>query len=625
MLLTGVFWQRGSLLRWAWLYAALLLGGCSVIYIEILGACTALGVLPVFTGWMTATVLAAGWFICGIGCRSARRFHVACGPFEWGLLAGLGFILLISALVAFVTPPNVWDGLTYHMSRVTHWIQQQSLRFYPTPILRQLHMPPGAEFFILQLQLLSGGDCWAPMVQVYAMCGCALLVTLPIRQWGGGIRMQLLAVVLVVTLPAGLLQAASVQNDWVVSLWLLAFAVMLLRLLKRLALCNAVGAGTALGLALLTKGTALFFAAPLGLWLVGNGFCRYRRRFLLPLLGVLITAVVLNGPWWLRNVRLYGSPLGPGAEGDEGQFSYAAENVMPAAWVSGLARNLALHACQPWADARRAMEGAVRMLHHAADMDINDPATTWTGTGFHLSGQWFHEVHAGNPLHLLLLLVVSVLYIIFRRRIPREVPMLLAAAWAGFLLFCGLLKWQPWGARLHLPLFVLGAPPAAVVLTCILPRWIVRGVVILLLSATLPFLVFNELRPLVGARSVFRVPRFEQRFYAQPAWRPAFRELRAWSANGCTSAAGLLLGPDDPEYLFHVAAPDVTRWINAGVRNISSNCVSVQAGQPEMILTMHGNIINQHRDEVVQVLGPMHPDFCIYLLNRTPMHWKLLF
>jgi hypothetical protein len=48
-------------------------------------------------------------------------------------------------VLALITPPNMYDSMTYHMSRVVHWIQNGSLAHYPTSIGRQLFLPPGAE------------------------------------------------------------------------------------------------------------------------------------------------------------------------------------------------------------------------------------------------------------------------------------------------------------------------------------------------------------------------------------------------------------------------------------------------------------------------------------------------
>ena len=92
----------------------------------------------------------------------------------------IGMILF---LLAIYCPPNTWDSMTYHMSRVAHWVQNENISFYPTHILRQLHQPPFAEYLILQLQLLNNGDQFANLPQFAAMLISTLGVTLIAKEF----------------------------------------------------------------------------------------------------------------------------------------------------------------------------------------------------------------------------------------------------------------------------------------------------------------------------------------------------------------------------------------------------------------------------------------------------------
>jgi len=74
-------------------------------------------------------------------------------------------LLGLSLLVALIAPPNNWDSMTYHMARVMYWMQHQSVAHYPTHNPRQLDSPPWSSFAIMHLQLLSGGDRFANLVQ----------------------------------------------------------------------------------------------------------------------------------------------------------------------------------------------------------------------------------------------------------------------------------------------------------------------------------------------------------------------------------------------------------------------------------------------------------------------------
>ena len=75
---------------------------------------------------------------------------------ERAILVFALIILVVLFIIAVVSPPNTNDSLRYHMARVMHWQQNQSLAHYNTPIEAQLWMPPWSEMAILNLVILSG-------------------------------------------------------------------------------------------------------------------------------------------------------------------------------------------------------------------------------------------------------------------------------------------------------------------------------------------------------------------------------------------------------------------------------------------------------------------------------------
>ena len=122
------------------------------------------------------------------------------------------------------------------------------------------------------------------------------------------------------------------------------------------------------------------------------------------------------------------------------------------------------------------------------------------------------------------------------------------AVTTGFVLFCLLLRWQPWHSRLHLPLFVLWAPLIAAVLATTLPRALVRVVAVALLLSSLPWVLRNDTRPLVGTPNVFTVDRIDQYFTTAPHLREPYKAAtRALATAGC-SIVGVRGRGDDWEY-----------------------------------------------------------------------------
>ena len=85
--------------------------------------------------------------------RKKIPLKLALVPIDAIILMGISLVLLGTLLLALVSPPNTWDALTYHMSRVVHWVQNGSLTPYPTYILRQIFSNPGFEYFVLHFYL----------------------------------------------------------------------------------------------------------------------------------------------------------------------------------------------------------------------------------------------------------------------------------------------------------------------------------------------------------------------------------------------------------------------------------------------------------------------------------------
>lgn len=66
-------------------------------------------------------------------------------PASWPnrvLLIAILIVFSMTAIVAWLAPPNTWDSLNTHMSRVAHWAQNHSLNPYAKGIEKQLYYPP---------------------------------------------------------------------------------------------------------------------------------------------------------------------------------------------------------------------------------------------------------------------------------------------------------------------------------------------------------------------------------------------------------------------------------------------------------------------------------------------------
>lgn len=452
----------------------------------------------------------------------------------WVYGCAVGVIMAVTAVLAIIAPPNNWDAMTYHLARVMHWAQDASVAFYPTSIQRQLFDPPWAEYASLHLYLLTGNDYLTNCIQWFSFVGSCLGVSLIARQLGAGFRGQGLAALFAATIPMGILQASSPQNDYVTTFWVICLAYFLLCYRQTRSRTALLAGGGSLGLALLTKGTAYVYAVPLLLWFgiwsagalgrwgaeAGNRVSPLGRvpalasRVWKPWLIIGIPALALNVPQYVRNLALFGSPLGPDSS------LYANATHAPGALLCTAVRNVTLEFATPYDAVNSALYHATVTLCGALGSSASDPRTTWASLPFRINSITNYEGTVGNPIHFVLL--VAVFGICAGLPSLRRQPLLLAyvVTVAGtFVLFCSSLRWEPWGNRLMLPLFLLAAPAVGVVLERLahaaLRRQADLGVRVLacaLFVAAIPPLLANENAPIIGPVTLWNTPRTEMYF-----------------------------------------------------------------------------------------------------------------
>lgn len=483
--------------------------------------------------------------------------------FELGLLVYLSILAVVIGVIAWVSPPNTWDSMTYHMSRVAHWIQNKSVAFYPTHIIRQLSLNPWTEYAILHFQILSGNDRFANFIQCFSMVGSVIGVSLLAKELNANIRGQIFAAVVCATIPMGILQASSTQTDYVVAFWLVCFVYFTMLFRKKDNLFHALGIGFALGLAILTKATAYIYAFPFLVWL---GFYLIRLRSVKPVLLVslaLTATFIINIAHYTRSYNLFGSPLGPGAEGT---VILANEIFSPSAVTSNLIRNIGLHISTPFSQVNSALDSGIYSLHQIIEISPNDLRTTFVGSEFHVGYIYLHEDLTGNLIHLSLILVTLIAYFLGKRE--KQELVYVISTLAAFVLFSTYLKWQPWNSRLHLPWFVLFSPFIGSILSRTQNRFMANLVITMLMAATLPWLFLNASKPLIGNESTLAAsPRITKNF--MNPWKnkgiffttrtesyfnnnskmevPYLEAVEQISELGCSNI-GLIIGGDDWEY-----------------------------------------------------------------------------
>ncbi|GAA2360466.1 hypothetical protein [Dactylosporangium salmoneum] len=521
--------------------AGLVFGGAAVLLVELLSAVGLLHRPVIIALWVLAAAAVAyfGHKRLLAVVPKFREFWSTGARGERAIAVVLGALFLADLVVALVAPPNNFDSQTYHLPKVEHWAAQGSVAFYPTVIDRQLAMAPGAEYILLHLRLLTGGDGLYNLVQLAAGLGGALIASRIAAQLGGGRRAQLVAALIFGTTPIVVLEATSTQTDLVVALWVGSVATLVLDELRRRTPWPAVLLlGTAAGLTLLTKATGLLAAGPLlVLWFVAQlrqgPAVRSAGRAIAGAAIVAGVMALVAGPYLWRVESTYDNPLGPAHL----RGSISMQRHDPASVLINALR-IAETALQTPAGPVGA--DAIRGLAHAIGVDPDGRDITYWNETYPFESWPPDEDRVSLPVQGALVLIGAA--VLLWRRSPAR--LYAAMFWLAVLAYVVTVKWQPWGNRLIVFLILMGTPLAALWVDGLLAarrRW-VAGLTVLVLAggaAAGAFSVgFGWPRRLVGPGSVFTTSRLDERFIRRPEWKADY----VWAADAVRASGAKRVG-----------------------------------------------------------------------------------
>lgn len=563
---------------------------------------------------------------------SKERIRVNFTWLDGLLLLAIALIIVLTLITAVYSPPNNFDSMTYHMARVVHWIQNQSVRFYPTAITRQNYSMPLAEYMIMHLQILSQSDLYANLVQWSAFVLLILLVGKIADSLGVSRRGRYLSGLFVAALPIGILESSSTQNDILTAFFCVSFGYYLLGLMKNRSWSDALLSGISFGLALLTKGTAYIYCAGIGIPLVIFGMLTTQRTKWVILIQKLVLLVLLglaiNTPFYVRNLDLYGSPLST----ETGKIQV--DHLSMKGLYANLVRNTFVNFAVPVPAINEDM--TIFLRKHLGEL-ADAPEFTFQSSNYEIK-YLINEDQAGNLIQTLLMIpLVGVSALWFRKkeysRIAWVTSMLLC-----LLLFSLLIKWQPWGSRLQLAIFALAAPLFGAMMDRLSRLAFINLVVVLSLAFySLPYLFLNSARPLVPLFakssslrsnlvkrffsdrpdlyheyseiiapfykdiSIFHTDRERLYFASQMSFHDDYQEITDILLRLGVDTIGLSTGSNDWEYPLWVltdqqfGSQDIF-FENVDVDNQTSRLSISVEGQPHFIVaTNHANIASLRR------------------------------
>lgn len=221
-----------------------------------------------------------------------------------------GGIILITAILR---SQNNVDSMYYHLSRIMHWIQNHSARYY-AGAEAQIKYPSLSEYLVGQIMILGGHDRLANIFQTvaYFCSGCMI--------YGIGRKLRIsdktafASTWIYWLMPMALAQAYNTQTDDIAGMFLLVCIYFLMDFIQaeqlqadRSGIVSCIRLAACVGFGYLCKPTICFAILVFFIWM---GIIRVIRKdswvVLIKYVGIgLLTIVIMGIPLMLKNYDLY--------------------------------------------------------------------------------------------------------------------------------------------------------------------------------------------------------------------------------------------------------------------------------------------------------------------------------
>ena len=423
----------------------------------------------------------------------------------WNNPLYLLFLILLSLLIfqAILYPPNTWDSMTYHMSRIVYWIQNQSIEYFPTNNSRQNILNPGAEILIMVAQILLNTDRFANLLQTYGWVMVFVSNLSIARTLNPNLSPIIYSFIgaLSMSLPMGLLQATSTQNDLItsgfvcLSIYNIICAVRNPR--NRLAWFHL---RVSIGLVHLIKPTGILAVFP---FIVYFSVIHWKEYFKIRLAWLhigyaILIALIVVGPDTFRKIKETGSLIGVRHE------VYNFSHPLTARVLNSI-RGVFYHI---------PIEKACNHKFHAWIQE--NTISPYERANPCIHGKIIiHEDHVGNFIHFLVFLLLPILFLIsiFKMKIQESLFYLLPLF--SWILLHFFVQDQTWISRLQTPAFLV--MPLAFVFVSVKKRvkMILKIFIILSFIISIYIIFNNHSRKLENIKYVFK-NRVEMYYKSQP-------------------------------------------------------------------------------------------------------------
>lgn len=373
--------------------------------------------------------------------------------------------------LALKTVPYNWDSMTYHLPRIFHWLQNGSVEHYATHNDRQVASPVLGAFINLHVYAISNGkDVFLNLLQCCSYLTNGIFVYYIAKKIKCSEKYCAIAITLFYSMPIAFAEALTTQVDNFSTLWLLGFAYLLLDflnpeqkiLLNRANFFRVLALGLCISFGYLAKPSVGFGMIFLSLWLL-IVVIRRKDRFIILLSYIIVAGGVLLtvlSPEVCRNISTFNAISASGVGQRQLIGTLQKRNVL----VNSV-KNFTFNMPSVWLyNSQNIIYKYNIRLARWLDVNIDDPTISEDGREFEVrEPQDYGHDTAVNALIIWLMIICILFWLLKnRKRHMTEIKnQYFFVATISFIVFCMILRWEPFVSRYMLSYLALLCPALA--------------------------------------------------------------------------------------------------------------------------------------------------------------------
>lgn len=537
--------------------------------------------------WMTWLGIGILLFIIFVVQCYGQRKHLFNGEKFSNVILKKQYFLYPFAVFACIalyfslkTVPYNWDSMTYHVSRVAHWAQNESVAHYATNIIRQITSPMFAEFVNLHVYILTGGrDVLLNLLQTVSYLTCAAMVYLIAQKLKCSPFFCFLAAIIYLTMPTAFGEALTTQVDNFATVWLLFFVYILMDFTDREEkivitpenVKKVCILGVLVAFGYLTKPSVCVAMVIMVIWLFF--ICIYRKDSLKNIFRLTLFAIPAIAlpilPELLRNIKTFSAFSAPIA----GQKQLVG-TLNPLYLFINFLKNFTYNMpTQYIPQAASFLLKVVRKSASILNVELDSETISEGGNKFTYNGvpDYCHDT-ANNPVVIYFMLLALIIGLLHWNR-KKMADLLCSYSFIvvlSFIIFCSVLRWESFVTRYMVSYLALLCPMIVLQL-----QRIVNGRIRYAYVGILLFVSFTEFCGIVNYhKSILTDLAYERPigYYAMRGseYEP-YMDICKRIQEKKYSDIGLCIGENDYEYpLWYVLKDTGVRIEHVLVKNESS-------------------------------------------------------